>query len=90
MLRTALLATLAGLALTTSAPAQYFPSVPGRPPVGRHPIVRPPVRIYTVEYRRSKWTPWFVYARTYDRREANDLARYLRHVGFQARVEKCN
>jgi len=90
MLRTALLSTLAALGLATSAPAQYFPSLPGRPPVSRYPIVRPPVRIYTVEYRRSKWSPWYVYARTYDRREANELVRYLRNLGFQARVEKCD
>lgn len=90
MLRTALLSTLAALALTTNAPARYFPSLPGHPPSQRPPVVRPPVRIYTIEYRRRHWSPWFIYARTYDRREAYALVRFLRNVGFQARVETCD
>lgn len=95
MLRTILLTGLAAVGFATNASAQvpYFPQVPARPGYGYYPprpIPRPPIQLFRVEFRRVRWEPWRTYVITYDRQSALAHVRYLRSLGFQARIDDCD
>lgn len=97
MLRTAILTGLAAFGLASSSPAQnYFPQVPAFPGSGYgyyppRPTPRPPrIDLNRVEFRRFRWEPWRTYVITYDRPSALAHVRYLRNLGFQARIDDCD
>lgn len=53
---------------------------------GPAPIVTPQVQIYSIEFRRNCWDYWRTFGRSYNLREAQNYAAYLRRQGFDARV----
>ena len=101
MLRTALTTTLVALGIAGAAPAAQFgislqvgPSyrpVPIQPVVVQRYYEPAPVyvqsRSYEVEYRTCNREPWRVYTCTPSHEQAHRTARYLRHQGYETRVD---
>ena len=96
MWRTAFFTGFAVLGLASAVPAQgYYPQVPVRPGYGYgnytpRPTPRPRIELHRVEFRRVRWEPWRTYVITYDRASAQAQVRYLRNLGFQARIDDCD